>query len=484
VLRKHGVMRAVFVLVVVVVIVLGPAGVATGARPAKIRYVVAPGDTLTGIAERYHIPIPRLARANGVDWRSPLLIGTKLQIPRTSTSARPSPSGWSETYLVRAGDTLSAIADRYDVPLSKFAEMNGIDWRVPLLIGTKLQIPGAPAAPRAKPSGWPGTYVVQLGDSLSGIADRYGVSLSVLAYTNGIDPAGVLMAGRKLRVPAPSSPQGTTITVMTGDTLSGIAAHYGLSLTSLVGANRIDVKAPLLVGQQLVIPSGAGLSSPLIALTRSQADPYPHGSAGLDISYPSCGRTPEVGGFTVVGLNAGRPFTTNPCFATEYAAAAEQGLPSVYVNSAYGRSMLGQITSDCADSADTLGLGWRQDRAYALGCSEAEAATSALAGTRVAAIWVDVESANTWSTDPQLNRATLEGFLVTLISRQQASVGVYASPIPWQDITSGWHLSSLPEWIAMGPPGFPGCSAPFATGTVWLSQSTPDQGLHDNDTAC
>ena len=417
-------MRAVFALVVVATVVLGQIGGANGARSAKARYVVAPGDTLTGIAERYGVPMPRLARANGIDWRAPLLVGTELHIP------------------------------------------------------------GATAIPRAEPTGWSETYVVQAGDTLGGIAARYGVPLSEVARQNGIDPAGVLLAGTKLHVPA-HAPAGIRISVEPGDTLSGIAARYGLSLGSLVGANHIDLDAPLLVGQRLVIPGRTGFASALLTLTRSQADPYVHGSAGLDVSYPGCGHgAPQTEGFMVVGLNDGRPFTANPCFATEYEVAAERTLPSVYVNSAFGRSMLGQIAGDCAAEAGTLGLGRLQERAYAVGCSEAEAAIGALGGLRVAVIWVDVEPANSWSRDPALNRATLEGLLVTLLSRQQASVGVYASPLPWEHITGGWRLLSLPEWIATGPPGFPGCSAPFATGPVWLSQSTPDQGRHDNDTAC
>jgi len=233
-----------------------------------------------------------------------------------------------------------------------------------------------------------------------------------------------------------------------------------------------------------VIPGRIGLGSALLALTRSESDPYVSGSMGLDTSYPGCGHEPAVAGFTVIGLNDGRPFTTNPCFAAQYAAAAAQSLPSVYVNSAFGRSMLAQISADCAGEASTLGRGRLEERAYAVGCSEAESAIGTLAGIRVAAIWVDVESANTWSTDPALNRATLEGMLVTLLTRQSVSVGVYASPLPWKRITGGWRVLSLPEWIATGPPGVPGCSLPFAAGPVWLSQSTPDRGRHDNDIAC
>jgi LysM repeat protein len=384
-------------------------------------------------------------------------------------------------YVVSRGDTLTGIADRYGISLSRLAQANRLDWRAPLPIGTVLKIPGRPA-PASQPSAE--VYVVQLGDTLGGIAGRYGVPLSELASTNGLDPAGVLLAGAKLHIPGVSHP-GVTITVAAGDTLSGLAARYGISLGSLTAANHIDVSAPLLIGQHLSIPDAAGPISPLDVLTRSQVDPYVRASAGLDLSYPACGRSiAPGGGFVIVGLNSGRPFTANPCFSEEYAAAAQQGLPSVYVNSAYAPSMLRQISGDCGGAATALSLSRAEQRAYELGCSEASAAIGALAGTRVAAIWVDVEAANTWSRHPELNRATVEGFLATLLSRQSAGVGVYASPVTWADLTGDWRSLTLPEWIATGPVNPPGCPPPFAAGPVWLGQHTPDKGRTDADTAC
>ena len=201
-------MRAALVLVVVGTAVLGPLGGAARAQHARARYVVAPGDTLTAIAKRYGVSMPRLARANGLNWDRPLLVGTKLHIPGTHAASIAPPSGWKSTYVVQAGDTLGAIAARYGVSLPKFARANGIDWQRPLLVGTKLHIPGTPAAPKSKPSGWTSTYVVQAGDTLSTIATRYGVSLSDIAGANKIDPAGVLLAGQKLHVPA-SAPKPT-----------------------------------------------------------------------------------------------------------------------------------------------------------------------------------------------------------------------------------------------------------------------------------
>src|SRR5215469_10865695 len=105
-------MRAVFALVAVGAIVLGQAVGATGAQRAKADYVVAPGDTLTAIADRYDVSMAELARANGLNWRKPLLAGTTLHIP--GAPSIPKPTGWRSTYTVRAGDTLGAIAARYD----------------------------------------------------------------------------------------------------------------------------------------------------------------------------------------------------------------------------------------------------------------------------------------------------------------------------------------------------------------------------------
>ena len=74
-----------------------------------------------------------------------------------------------------------------------------MNWRKPLLIGVVLRVPSAAGAAAA--SGWTGVYVVRPGDTLSGIALRYHVSLGQLAAANGFDPNGVLLIGARLRDP-------------------------------------------------------------------------------------------------------------------------------------------------------------------------------------------------------------------------------------------------------------------------------------------
>lgn len=387
----------------------------------------------------------------------------------------------TDRYTVVPGDSLTVIARRYDVSLGRLTRMNGLDPKAPLLIGTVLRLPEPTTRQDAGLGGWGAVYVVRPGDTLGGIAVHYGVSLGQLAQANRIDPSGLLLAGSQLKVPAQPGLPALTITVRAGDTLSGLALRYGTSLDSLLAANHITVSATLLVGQRLTIPATAVASASLETLARMEVSPYPAASSGFDVSYPDCVRAPAPGAaFTIVGLNYGRPFTANPCFAEQYAAArSSQVLPSIYLNSAYAPSLHRHITTDCLTAASGL-VGRAQQLAYAVGCSEAEAAVAGLGGLEAAAIWIDVEPANTWSKHPALNRATITGFAETLLRQTTTPiVGVYSSAAYWDGLTGGWSSFPLPEWIATGADE--GCSNPFASGPVWLSQHATTR---DNDMTC
>lgn len=96
-------------------------------------------------------------------------------------------------------------------------------------------------------------YVVQPGDSLSVIAQRHGVSLSLLASDNGISNLHLIRVGQVLRIPHGAA---TTYTVKAGDTLSEIAAAAGISTRVLIDTNGLDNADVIRIGQKLTVPAG------------------------------------------------------------------------------------------------------------------------------------------------------------------------------------------------------------------------------------
>ena len=130
---------------------------------AGVTHVVQPGETLWSIATANNFTTRSLAAANGLPEDAHVIIGSKIQIPTVSEAASalqnagvstpsaggPGPLG---SYVVRPGDTLSAIAARSRVTLDAVAFMNGLDAKKPLLIGTVLKLPGNIASASPAPT--------------------------------------------------------------------------------------------------------------------------------------------------------------------------------------------------------------------------------------------------------------------------------------------------------------------------------------------
>jgi LysM repeat protein len=169
-------------------------------------------------------------------------------------------------YVVRAGDTLGSIAQRNHIALWALARANGIANINLIRIGQVLLIP-TPAR-----SLW---YHVRWGDTLSGIASRFGTDIATLRSMNpklGAYP----LAGEWLRVCRPCSsgssyevspqqPAGAIHIVQPGETLTSVAARFGVSPLTLISVNHITNPDRIIIGQALTIPS---------ASTPGAYDPY------------------------------------------------------------------------------------------------------------------------------------------------------------------------------------------------------------------
>ena len=179
----------------------------------------------------------------------------------SAAPAAPVAQESSGTYTVQPGDTLSGIASRYGTTYQRLAALNNI--ANPNLIhpGQVLQLTGSAPASAAQPASAPAaqTYTVVSGDTLSGIAARYGTSYQALAALNNISDPNRIYPGQVIRLtgstptaPAPA-PSEQTYTVVSGDTLSGIAARYGTSYQHLAAVNGISDPNRIYPGQKIVI---------------------------------------------------------------------------------------------------------------------------------------------------------------------------------------------------------------------------------------
>ena len=132
---------------------------------------------------------------------------------------------------VQAGDSLSLIALKYGVSTQSIMNANGISNPDLLFMGQELIIPGVTQTVSTASV----VVTVEWGDSLSAIAEDYGVSVASLMEANGITNANSIFAGQELTVPGvsgPLQPAGPVIvTVVSGDTLSEIASKYGVGLS-------------------------------------------------------------------------------------------------------------------------------------------------------------------------------------------------------------------------------------------------------------
>ena len=225
-----------------------------------------------------------------------LFLIAALLIPAASASA-------AAPHTVQPGETLWSIAAANNLTTRSVASFNGLSEDAQVVLGSTIMIPttvegfaslqqaglaastpAAAPAPAAAPSGGGGSYTVQVGDTLSSLAARSGVSVQTLAANNGLDPAGLLIAGSSLNLggggaapaatSAPASagpaPQGA-YKVRAGDTLGNLAAQEGVSAEAMAAMNGLDPNGVLLEGTVLKLPSGApapaGASTPAPATT-------------------------------------------------------------------------------------------------------------------------------------------------------------------------------------------------------------------------
>ena len=163
-------------------------------------YTVQRGDTLSEIAQMFGTTVQEIVQINNIANPNLIFPGQVLKILTNSTvNASETRGAGSIIYTVERGNTLSQIAESYNVTVAHIVELNDIQNPNLIFPGEKLRITESDSQ-TLNPVLQNNFYTVQKGDTLSGIALRYGVTVRYLVNLNGIRNPNLIYPGQILRV--------------------------------------------------------------------------------------------------------------------------------------------------------------------------------------------------------------------------------------------------------------------------------------------
>lgn len=179
----------------------GDADVQENATTHKVRR----GESLFSIAEDYGVTIDNLKEWNNLSGSS-IDAGQTLIVNASAAKASKKSSGSSEKkaattkHKVRRGETLGAIASRYGVTVDNLKDWNNLS-SSRIDVGQTLIVKGSKSTSslRSSKSSYT-THTVRNGETLGGIAERYGTTASAIRKANGIK-GSMIRKGQKLKIP-------------------------------------------------------------------------------------------------------------------------------------------------------------------------------------------------------------------------------------------------------------------------------------------
>jgi murein DD-endopeptidase MepM/ murein hydrolase activator NlpD len=190
-----------------------------------------------------------------------MLPAGSVQAQTTATPPPPKPS--TTIHVVQRGETLYQIALLYGASVEDITRANGIANAAQISVGQRLIIPYAePGTNAANAPGIPTEYTVGPGDSLVDLAWRYGTTIQQIALSNHILNPESLVVGQSIALQESAEGRqpvknGRIYAVQPTDTLFGIAARFGKSVTELEQVNGLSSPNRLYSGQPLIIPMDA-----------------------------------------------------------------------------------------------------------------------------------------------------------------------------------------------------------------------------------
>ena len=239
----------------------------------KVTYTVKSGDTVSGIAAKYKVSTQSVLDANKLKMNSIIYVGQKLTIPGVKTTSSGSSSTGSNsggssntgstgssggtsstttvTYTVKSGDTVSGIAAKYKVSTQSVLDANKLKMNSIIYVGQKLTIPGV----KTTSSGGSSDSGSNSNSGSSGSNSGSSGSSSGSSGSNSGSSGSSGSSGGGSSTPAPTKCDSVKYTINSGDTVSKIAAKFGVTTQSVLNANGLTWTSIIYAGATLTIPN-------------------------------------------------------------------------------------------------------------------------------------------------------------------------------------------------------------------------------------
>jgi LysM repeat protein len=274
-----------------------PRGVTAAATPmlstaTQLTYAVKVGDTISSIARKFQLSTNQLLTINGLDAKSLIVPGQKLKlVAHAVVPASQRKADAATVHVVKRGDTVQSIAKKYSISITTVLSMNKLSAKAIIFPGQRLLI--GSVIPKAVKPITPETHAVHPGETLASIANLYGLELNAVLAANGFSESSLVYGGQIIKLKnfevtteADVKPKDVSLnqqqpvadlvsettastdphrpsnvcdihgyhTVKSGESVSKIAAVYGLSTQSILTANQLSWSSMIYIGQKLVIP--------------------------------------------------------------------------------------------------------------------------------------------------------------------------------------------------------------------------------------